>query len=128
MGKTFQDTDQYKIIEPVFSRSRQSFRGSRSSAVENLEINAILVDLHRLESNVSLIENTIESVQSDLVSNLNTLTEQEVLEDGANFEIEDVQVSFLSNPEQSMILETLNKISSKIQRTKNKIQRLEVNT
>jgi len=128
MAKTFQEKNEYKVAEPMFSRLRQSFRGHRDSAKENLEINAMLVDLHRLQNNVVLIENKISSVQSDLVSKLNNLTEQEILEDGIDFEIEDVEVSFQENPEQNMILETLNKISAKIQRTKNKIERLELNT
>jgi hypothetical protein len=132
MANTFSDQDNSgKIIEPFFSRSRQKFKGERNSGQENLEINALIVDINRINNQALSIEDSLENISLNLVSKISDLTEAEILDDGKNFEISntniliDDQTSSYGTLEQAMILETLNKISGKIKKVQNKIKRLE---
>jgi hypothetical protein len=132
MANTFSDKDNSgKIIEPFFSRSRQKFKGERNSGQENLEINALIVDINRINNQALSMEDSLENISLDLVSKISDLTEIEILDDGKNFEISntniliDDQTSPYGTLEQAMVLETLNKISGKIKKIQNKIKRLE---
>jgi hypothetical protein len=132
MANTFNENqDSETIIEPVFSRSRQKYKGERSSGQENLEINALLVDLNRIDNQAVSIDSSLGNVSLNLVAKISDLTEEEILDNGKNFEIENTDILFddrvtsYGDLEQSMILETLSKISGKITRIQNKIKRLE---
>lgn len=132
MANTFtEDNTTGKIIEPLFSRSRQKFKGERNSGQENLEINALLVDIHRVNNQITDLDNSLEDISLNLVSKISDLTEEEMLDDGKNFELLntnillDDRVTSYGDLEQDMILETLNKISGKITKIQNKVKRLE---
>ena len=132
MANTFtEESNDGTIIEPLFSRSRQKFKGERNSGQENLEINALLVDIHRVNNQISDLDTSLENISLNLVSRISDLTEAEALDDGKNFEVSntnilfDDQVTSYGDLEESMILETLNKISAKISKIENKVRRLE---
>lgn len=132
MANTFsEENNDGKIVEPVFSRSRQKFKGERSSGQENLEVNALLVDINRINNQILNLDNSLENISLDLVSKISDLTEAEALNDGKNLEISNTRILFddkvtsYGNLEENMVLETLNKISGKIIKIQNKVKRLE---
>jgi hypothetical protein len=132
MANTFTEQDNNgNITEPLFSRSRQKYKGERNSGQENLEINSILIDIIRINNQIIDIDNSLENVSLDLVSKISELTEQESLDDGKNLQISntnillDDKLTTYGDLEENMILETLNKISGKISRIQSKIKRLE---
>jgi hypothetical protein len=53
------------VYEPLLSRSRQTYRGPRSSGSENLEQDQILVDLHRLKKRIEQLENLISQMSEN---------------------------------------------------------------
>jgi len=53
------------VYEPLLSRSRQTYRGPRSSSAENLEQDQILVDLHRLKKRIEQLENLISQMSKN---------------------------------------------------------------
>lgn len=132
MANTFsEENNDGKIVEPVFSRSRQKFKGERNSGQENLEVNALLVDINRINNQILNLDNSLENISLDLVSKISDLTEAEALNDGKNLEISNTRILFddkvtsYGNLEENMVLETLNKISGKIIKIQNKVKRLE---
>lgn len=134
MPKTFIDESQLsKLVEPMFSRLRQKYRGNRYSQEQNLEINSMLVDLHRLNNSCLDIENQLNEVCNNLVFNVYNITETENINDGKNYEIQDVlsmvddNTGSYGDNEEPMLLETITKLTGKIQRIKNKLIRLENN-
>ena len=50
MAKTFYSESEYfsNIEEPMFTRSRKTYKGDRPSAEENLEINSLIVNFYIL--------------------------------------------------------------------------------
>jgi conjugal transfer/entry exclusion protein len=132
MANTFNENlDSEKIIEPIFSRSRQKYKGNRNSIQENLEINAFIIDVNRIESQATSLDSSLENISLNLVSRITDLSDEDILQDGKDFEIENTNILFddklseYGTLEQNMILESLNKISGKITRLQNKIKRLE---
>jgi hypothetical protein len=61
MARTY--TEIKRIIQPLYQRYRSVFRGPRDSAMENLETNKILIDMHRLEDSIQDIDNRIYDEQ-----------------------------------------------------------------
>ena len=61
MAKTY--TEIKRIVQPLYQRYRNVFRGPRSSHLENLEMNKILIDLRRLEEKSNLLN---EKVYEDI--------------------------------------------------------------
>ena len=56
----YNENDKSKnIYQPLFTRSRQKYRGPRESAGENLEQDQILVDIARLKNRISSLENIL---------------------------------------------------------------------
>jgi hypothetical protein len=52
-------TEIKRIIQPLYQRYRNTFRGPRSSRLENLEMNKILIDLKRLEEKTNVLDEKI---------------------------------------------------------------------
>lgn len=134
MPKTYFDqSEKNNLIEPMFSRNRQTYRGTRSSSKENLEINSLLIDFNRLNNQSSSLEDQLNEVCNDLVYDIYSLTESENKNDGKNYEVTEVihmiddKSGTYGDTEEPMFLETISKLTGKIQRIKNKLIRLENN-
>ena len=132
MAKTYFDESQKnKLVEPMFSRDRQKYRGNRSSLRDNLEINSLLVDLNRLNNQCKQIGIELDNISNDLIYNINSLTEVDMKNDGKDFAVENVssmiddRSGLYGDTEKAMTLETMTKLVGKIQRIKNKLIRLE---
>ena len=48
-----------RIIQPLYERYRNIYRGPRSSEKENLEMNKIYIDLKRLDEKIDYLNNII---------------------------------------------------------------------
>lgn len=116
-----------RIREPLFQVNRVRFRGSRESQCENLETNFLQLDLTR-------ILNELESIDVDILNKLTyfigetpDMTNAVKLNDGLTYPIDDVNI-FIDKDgsvEEVLEIDVMNKISSKLSRLLNKIQRLE---
>jgi len=49
-----------RIVQPLFSRYRNTFRGPRSSQKENLEMNKFLIDIKRLEEKINILNEKVK--------------------------------------------------------------------
>lgn len=128
MAKTFYDESEYfsNIEEPMFTRSRKTYRGERSSAEENLEINSLIVNFNRIKNSIESLNSLLDTLSSNLVYSTSVYTQSEALNDGRDYSIEGVEIN-IDNGEYDgdMILETISKISGKISKLESKISRLE---
>lgn len=116
-----------RIREPLFQVNRVRFRGSRESQCENLETNFLQLDLTR-------ILNELESIDVDILNKLTyfigetpDMTNAVKLNDGLTYPIDDINI-FIDKDgsvEEVLEIDVMNKISSKLSRLLNKIQRLE---
>ena len=116
-----------RIREPLFQVNRVRFRGSRESQCENLETNFLQLDLTR-------ILNELESIDVDILNKLTyfigetpDMTNAVKLNDGLTYPIDDINILIDKDGSVEEVLEidVMNKISSKLSRLLNKIQRLE---
>jgi len=116
-----------RIREPLFQVSRVRFRGSRESQCENLETNFLQLDLTRILNELESIDIDILNKLSYLIGETADVTNAVNLNDGLTYSIDDVNI-FIDKDgsvEEVLELDVMNKLSSKLSRLLNKIQRLE---
>lgn len=118
-----------RLIEPLFSRFRQKYRGTRNSKKENLEINSLLADFNRINNQLDSISLTCDSYSIGINGKIFSLVEEEVLVDGVNVQPEGVTAYSLTidaTPSASSIgINDIVKITGKLSRLQNKIKFLE---
>lgn len=129
MAKTYKENK--RIIQPLYQRYRNTYRGPRSSEKENLEMHKILIDLKRLDQqadglNVKLYDDIRvfigqvdpEAIGIHLENN-----------DGLYYLFDDVQIHYsndMATPNYLQI-DTTSTIAGKMSRLLQKIKRLEKN-
>jgi hypothetical protein len=116
-----------RIREPLFQVNRVRFRGSRESQCENLETNFLQLDLTRILNELESIDIDILNKLSYLIGEPADVTNAVNLNDGLTYSIDDVNI-FIDKDgsvEEALEIDVMNKISSKLSRLLNKIQRLE---
>jgi hypothetical protein len=116
-----------RIREPLFQVNRVRFRGSRESQCENLETNFLQLDLTRILNELESIDIDILNKLSYLIGETADVTNAVNLNDGLTYSIDDVNI-FIDKDgsvEEALEIDVMNKISSKLSRLLNKIQRLE---
>jgi len=118
-----------RLVEPLFSRFRQKYRGTRNSKRENLEINSLLADFNRINNQLTSIDLACDSYSVTINGKIFSSTEQEVLVDGADIEIQGVTAYSVDNdatPSSSSIgVNDIVKITGKLSRLQSKIKYLE---
>jgi hypothetical protein len=132
MGITFsKKSNRRRIVEPLFTRSRQRYKGPRSSQSENIEMNSLILDLERVKIDLDSVETSILSITRDVVGNVKVITEAEKLTDGPLVEIDGVKFNldkagdpYGSNLEE-VFISNLNTLAAKISRLESKVKRLE---
>lgn len=120
-----------RIVQPLFERYRNIFRGPRSSHFENLEMNKILIDLKRLDEK-------IDKTNSDVYDKVRILVGQvdpeapvihDQKEDGLYYKFLDENIFFYSGGMQlnPILLEvpTTLTLSGRLSALHEKIKRLE---
>jgi hypothetical protein len=116
-----------RIREPLFQVNRVRFRGSRESQCENLETNFLQLDLTRILNELESIDIDILNKLSYLIGETADVTNAVNLNDGLTYSIDNVNI-FIDKDgsvEEALEIDVMNKISSKLSRLLNKIQRLE---
>jgi hypothetical protein len=116
-----------RIREPLFQVNRVRFRGSRESQCENLETNFLQLDLTRILNELESIDINILNKLTYLIGETADVTNAVNLNDGLTYSIDDVNI-FIDKDgsvEEALEIDVMNKISSKLSRLLNKIQRLE---
>jgi hypothetical protein len=118
-----------RIIQPLFQRYRNTYRGPRSSEKENLEMNKILIDLKRLEQKVNNLNNDsyedvrifIGQVDPELVA---IHSENE---DGLYYSFNDIKVHYANDSATPSYveIETISTLAGKMSRILQKIKMLE---
>jgi hypothetical protein len=128
MAKTYNNPKiTQRIREPLFQVNRVRFRGSRESQCENLETNFLQLDLTRILNELESIDIDILNKLSYLIGEPADVTNAVNLNDGLTYSIDDVNI-FIDKDgsvEEALEIDVMNKISSKLSRLLNKIQRLE---
>ena len=118
-----------RIVQPLFSRYRNTFRGPRDSEKQNLEMNKILIDIKRLEEKINILN---EKVYTDVQVILGYGDPEEVqvhgeYEDGKYYIFDDILVKYLdesATPEYVQI-DTMQTAAGKLNRIAKKVKELE---
>lgn len=127
MAKTY--TEIKKIIQPLYQRYRSVFRGPRDSGYENLEMNKMLIDMHRLDENILNIDIRIYDEQRILLGQEDPERPviHEEYEDGKYYIFSDVQFEYYgdSSTPDYLQIDTMETVASKMSRLSKKIKMLE---
>jgi hypothetical protein len=116
-----------RIREPLFQVGRSVYRGTRKSELENLETNFLELDLTRILSELENIDISILGKLTYVIGDINDVTTEVSLNDGLSYEIPGVTI-FIDKDgavEENLEVDIMNKMSSKLSRLLNKVQRLE---
>ena len=128
MGITFSKrSNRRRLVEPLFVRTRQKFRGSRSSVCENNEINALIEDMERLKIELDSIETSISENSIGLIGYLNTLSEAQKIADEPLYDITGVEVHYdgVTSGIEQLSLRNLNDLSAKLSSLESRITFME---
>lgn len=118
-----------RIVQPLYQRYRNTFRGPRSSQKENLEMNKILIDLKRLDEKVDNLNNKLYENVRIFVGQVDPESAgiHSEYEDGLYYEFDDIQVEFSgdSATPDYVVVDTTSTIIGKMSRINQKIKYLE---
>jgi hypothetical protein len=128
MGITFSKKEnRQRIVEPIFSKTRQKYRGSRFSVLENNEINSLIVDLERITIQLQDIDNLIDQESTKIIGFPTEDTLEQKLEDGAKQVISEVEVFYDedSSELEELVISSLATLSAKLARIEHKVKIME---
>lgn len=131
MPLTYVSKAKQTLLQPIFRKFRQNYRGHRNSVVENRELNFFHIDINKLNSLLSKSESSIDDIAKKFIGDLNNIPEYDRLNDGFFYDLSPIKVYYkeegdLSNSvEQNLILSKTNRISAMLSRIDKKITRLE---
>lgn len=127
MAKTYTNQKNIdRLREPLFQISRTKFRGVRSSLNENLETNLLKLDLTRISNELDNVDSSILDDLVFLIGDINDINQSVLQNDGLSYMISGVKFYFDDTTSLSDLeIDTVNKLSSKLSRLTNKVQRLE---
>lgn len=127
MANTYNENK--RIIEPLYRRYRNTYRGYRSSEKENLEMGQFLIDVNRLEERI--VQTDLESFSKVRIL-VGALDSEEVDihsqdSDGKIYIFSDIEVfhDYSGSEEQELEVQTLSTLASRLQRLNQKIKKLE---
>jgi hypothetical protein len=118
-----------RIIQPLYERYRNTYRGPRSSQKENLEMDKIFIDLKRLDKKIDYLNDKVYSDIRVLVGQVDPETGpiHSTSPDGDFYAFNDVKFEYYGDsatPDYLRVDTTLT-ISSKMSKMLQKIKRLE---
>jgi hypothetical protein len=118
-----------RIIQPLYQRYRNTFRGPRSSQKENLEMNKILIDFKRLDEKIDNLNNKLYEDVRIFIGQVDpeTFSIHTEYEDGSYYEFDDIRIEFSgdSATPDYVVIDTTSTITGKISRINQKIKYLE---
>jgi hypothetical protein len=118
-----------RIIQPLYERYRNTYRGPRSSEKENLEMDKIYIDLKRLDQKIDYLNDKVYQDVRVVVGQVDPETSSihTAYEDGSYYLFDDLKFEYYGDsatPDFLQIDTTLT-ISSKMSKMLQKIKRLE---
>jgi transcription initiation factor IIE alpha subunit len=118
-----------RIIQPLYERYRNTYRGPRSSEKENLEMGKIYIDLKRLDKKIDYLNDKVYQDIRVIVGQVDpeTYSIHTPYEDGSYYLFDDLKFEFYGDsatPDYLQIDTTLT-IGSKMSKMLQKIKRLE---
>lgn len=128
MATTFNNRkNSQRIREPLFNINRIKYRGPRSSELENLETNLLKLDITRILTELENIDISILDSLTYVLGSTKNLSEQQKLQDGVSYDIENVffYIENVIQLDYTLVIDTIDKVSSKLSRLSAKIKRLE---
>lgn len=131
MPLTYTSKARQTLLQPIFKKFRQTYRGYRNSVVENRELNFFHIDVNKLNSLLTKSESKIDDIAKNFIGDLNNISEYDKLNDGLFYDLSPIKAYYkeASNPnasvEQNLILSKTNRISAMLSRIDKKITRLE---
>lgn len=113
--------------QPLLHKGRVKYRSHRSSEKENLETNLISMDITRILSQIDAVDVRILENLKLLIGDKKDVTTEVMLNDGLKYDVDGVQVYIDNDSPQleDLSLDTMDLLSSRLARVRNKIQRLE---
>jgi hypothetical protein len=127
MAITYRETK--RLIQPLLKRFRNTFRGSRDSAKENLFMHQMKIDLHRLDQSVDLLDDNLYENVRVFIGQVDpeTVVIHEEYEDGRYYSFSDLLIEYYgdSATPTNLTIDTIPTISSKLDRIYRKIKFLE---
>ena len=120
-----------RIKEPLFKVDRVKYRNARNSEIENVETNLLKLDITRIYNQLESIDLQILDDLTYLIGNIQDVTTAILLDDGLKYTIYDSSsqslVFYNGNNLTNYTFQTnvVNRLSSRMTRLLNKIQRLE---
>jgi len=128
MATTFNNRkNSQRIREPLFNINRIKYRGPRSSELENLETNLLKLDITRILTELENIDISILDSLTYVLGSTKNLSEQQKLQDGISYDIENVffYIENVIQLDYTLVIDTIDRVSSKLSRLSAKIKRLE---
>ena len=131
MPLTYTSKAKQTLLQPIFKKFRQTYRGYRSSVVENRELNFFHIDVNKLNSLFTESESKIDNIAKNFIGDLNNISEYNKLNDGLFYDLSPIKVYYKeagdpsNSVEQNLILSKTNRISAILSRIDKKITRLE---
>lgn len=117
-----------RIVEPLFQKNKIRYRNVRNSQLENLETNLLKLDITRLYNQLSEIDTLVLDDIRIFVSDGNPSTSTILLDDGLTNEISDIDFYYDDTESlEQLEIDVINKLSGRLSRLLQKIQRLEKN-
>lgn len=127
MAKTYIEIK--RIIQPLFQRYRNTYRGPRSSEKENLEMNKILIDLKRLDEKIDNLNNQSYDDVRIFVGQVDPQAVNMHLEneDGLYYSFSDIEVHYAGDttPPSYVEIDTTFTLAGKMSRILQKVKTLE---
>lgn len=117
-----------RIREPLFQKNRTKYKAARSSELENLETNLLKLDIIRILSELDTIDIKVLDKIEYFIGNKALITDEVKLDDGLSSELPNIDIYLYSIGaiEEPVILDSIDKLSSKMTRLLSKIKRLEI--
>lgn len=128
MAITFNKTEnKYRIREPLFQLNRIKFKSSRNSLSENLESNLLKIDFSRILDELTTVDLDILNKLNYFIGRVNDYDQAAKLEDGISYALDGISI-YIDAPgatENSLEVDTMNKLSGKLARLFYKVSLLE---
>ena len=132
MGKTYSNQNKVeRIKEPLLKVDRVKYRNARNSELENAETNLLKLDITRIYNQLESIDLQVLNDLTFLIGSTQDVTTSALLNDGLMYSLYDSsnQPIYYYNQNNTTIYQfqtsTVNRLSSRMVRLLNKIQRLE---
>ena len=128
MAITFNKTEnKNRVREPLFQLNRIKFKSPRNSLSENLESNLLKIDFSRILDELTTMDLTVLNKVTYFIGDINDYNKASKLEDGISYTIDGINIYIddIDSTENTLEVDTMNKLSGKLARLFYKVSLLE---